>query len=67
MKMKIHGFGYQMIINQLFFTPYSPPYRGGGVFGVLGPTLHNPKSINLEFLEYFDTSSFLIYEPSMGY
>jgi len=55
------------MINPLFFTPYSPPYRGGGVFGVLGRTLHNPKSINLEFLEYFDTSSSISYEPSLGY
>jgi hypothetical protein len=50
--MRIHGFGYRKMINPLFFTPYSPPYRGGGVFGVLSGTLHNPKSINLEFLEY---------------
>jgi len=55
------------MINPLFFTPYSPPYRGGGVFGVLGRTLHNPKSINLEFLEYFDTSSLFSNEPSLGY
>jgi hypothetical protein len=28
MKMKIHGFGYQKMINPFFFTPYSPLIGG---------------------------------------